>query len=334
MAASAEAFRVGVGRTPSRLVSRDGAASLRAYGPKTGKTPVLLVYAMVNKPTILDLLPGLSVVERLIASGRPVYLLDWGAARPEDADRGLEDFVGGVLDRAVDAVRRRSGGGPVHLAGYCEGGVFSLLYTALHPEKVRTLALLATPVDYSKMGTLSVWARKKNLDAGRLASTFGNIPGSFLHSAFEILKPFTSLRAEQGFLTGLWCKKLSEGQESHFLALERWKKEHVPHPGRAFVEVVRNLFQENRLMKNAMSLGRRKMDLKRVVCPLLVAVGEKDHLVPPAAALPATRLTGSRDVEPVRVAVGHIGLSVSGRAHKELWPRYLAWIKERDNGRR
>lgn len=333
MARSAEAFRVGVGRTPSRLVSRDGAASLRAYGPKSGKTPVLLVYAMVNKPTILDLVPGLSVVERLTAAKRPTYLLDWGEPRAEDSGRGLEDYVGGVLDRAVDAVRRRSGAERVHLVGYCEGGVFSLLYTALRPEKVRTLALVATPVDYAKMGTLSVWARKSNFDAARVARSFGNIPGSFLHSAFEVLKPFTSLRAESGFLSGLWSRKLSEGQEAHFLALERWKKEHVAHPGRAFVEVVEGLFQGNKLLKNAMRLGSARVDLKRVSCPLFVAVGEKDHLVPPAAALPAARLTASRDTRVERVGVGHIGLSVSGRAHKELWPRYLGWVEERDHGR-
>lgn len=309
---------------------RDGAAALRAYGPKTGKTPVVLVYAMVNRPTILDLLPGLSVVERLAAAGRPVYLLDWGSPRPEDAGRGLEDYVGGVLDRAVDAARKRSRAEAVHLLGYCEGGVFSLLYTALRPGKVRTLGLVATPVDYSKMGTLSVWARRGNFDAARLARSFGNIPGSFLHSAFEVLKPFVSLRAESGFLAGLYERKLSQGQQEHFLALERWKKEHVAHPGRAFVEVVEGLFQGNRLLKNAFRLGRLRADLKRVRCPLFVAVGEKDHLVPPAAALPAARLTGSRDARVERVPVGHIGLSVSGRAHKELWPRYLGWLEGRD----
>ena len=107
----------------------------------------------------------------------------------------------------------------------------------------------------------------------------------------------------------------------------------LPISGRAFVEIVAGLFQGNRLLKNTMRLGGARVDLKRVVCPLFVAVGEKDHLVPPGAALPAARLTGSRDTEAVRVPVGHIGLSVSGRAHKELWPKYLGWIREREHGR-
>ncbi|MDE2291512.1 MAG: alpha/beta fold hydrolase, partial [Elusimicrobia bacterium] len=288
-----------------------------------------LVYAMVNRPFILDLLPGLSVIERLSAD-RPVYLLDWGGARPEDAGRGLDDYVNGVMDRAVDAARRRSRAGKVHLAGYCEGGVFSLLYAALHPEKVGTLSLMATPVDARRLGTLSVWSRRRNLDAERLVGAFGNVPGSFLHAAFEVLKPYASLRAESGFLSGLWSRKLAAGREEHFLAMERWKKEHVAHPGRAFVEVVRGVFQENRLLKNSFRVGGARVDLKKVRCPLFVAVGEKDHLVPPPAALPAARLTGSRDVRQARVAVGHIGLSVSGRAHKELWPQYLAWLAAKE----
>jgi polyhydroxyalkanoate synthase len=313
-------------------VRREGAAVLRFYPPKGRAVgaPVLLVYAMVNRPFILDLLPGLSVVELLTKAGRPVYLLDWGDPGPEDAQRGLEHFVGGVLDRAVDAVSRRQGGGPVHLVGYCQGGVFSLLHTALNPEKVKTLALLATPVDYSRMGTLSVWARRRNFDAAKLVKSFGNIPGGFIAAAFEVLKPFSSARTEAGFLAGLLAKKLTDRQEEHFLALERWKKEHVSHPGGVFLETVRGLFQENRLVKNTLSVGARRADLKKVRCPLFVAVGERDHLVPPAAALAVTKLVASKDRRVERVPVGHIGLSVSGRAHRELWPRYLEWLAERD----
>lgn len=329
-AAAAERFRVKVGRTPSRVVWREGASLLREYGRAGKGPPVVLVYAMVNRPVILDLLPGLSVIERLVAAGRRVFLLDWGAPRPEDAKRDLSEFVEGVLGRAVDTAKRLSKEKAVHLVGYCEGGVFSLLYTALRPEAVRTLTLLATPVDGARMGTLSVWARRKNFDSERLADAFGNIPGSLLFAAFEILKPFTSLRAETRFLESLWSHDLEEAEAERFLALERWKKDHVSHPGRAFVQIVRGLFQENRILKNSFMLAGRKVDLKRVRCPLFVAVGEKDHLVPPRAALPVTRLTASRDKRVERLGVGHIGLSVSGRAHKELWPRHIAWLRERD----
>ncbi len=322
-------MQVKVGRTPSRVAWREGASSLRSYGPAQGK-PLLLVYAMVNKPFILDLLPGLSVIERLANAGRRVYLLDWGTPRPADKDSGLEHYVAGVLDRAVDAVRRRHGGKAVHLAGYCQGGVYSLLYTALHPAKVRTLGLFAAPVDYTRMGTLSVWARRANLDVDRLVGAFGNVPGAFLYGAFEALKPYASLRGDLGHLSALWTKKLSAGQQDHYLALERWKKEHVDHPGAAFREVVRGLFQENRLAKNAFKVGRRVADVKKVRCPVFVAVGERDHLVPPAAAVPVVKLVSSRDIRVERVPVGHIGLSVSGRSHKELWPRYSAWLEERD----
>lgn len=312
------------------MVWREGASLLREYGRNGEGRPVLFVYAMVNRPVILDLLPGMSVIERLVAAGRRVYLLDWGAPSREDAERDLSDYVDGVLSRAVDAVRRRSKAESVHLAGYCEGGVFSLLYTALRPESVRTLTLLATPVDGGRMGTLSVWAKRKNLDSERLAGAFGNIPGSLLFAAFEILKPFASLRAESGFLRALWSGKTDARAEERFLALEAWKKDHVAHPGRAFVQMVRGLFQENRFLTNSFKVGGRKVDLKRISCPLFVAVGEKDHLVPPAAALPVTRLTSSRDKRVERLDVGHIGLSVSGRAHQELWPRHIDWLRERD----
>ncbi len=317
--ASVKPGSVRVGRTPRRKVGGSGPASLYYYAPKgrIHRAPVLMVYAMVNKPFVLDLLPGLSVVEKFRDAGHPVYLVDWGMPLKEDASRPLEDYIQGDLDRFVDLVAKRHPEKKPTLFGYCEGGLFSLLYAAAKPKKIGRLILLATPVDFSKMGTLSIWSKKGQFDVDLLVRSFGNVPGSFLWSAFEALKPLSSFRGEMGFLDALYRRKLSEGQIEQYFALEAWKREFVPHPGEVFKRIVKDYYQDNKLMKKRI----------RFRGPALVVSGERDHLVPAAAAEPALSLLGKR-AESIRFNAGHVGLSVSGRAHRELWPKIIGWLED------
>ncbi|PCI40210.1 MAG: hypothetical protein COB53_01640 [Elusimicrobia bacterium] len=324
-AASIKPASVRVGRTPRRKAAGSGPASLFYYAPKgrVHRAPVLMVYAMVNKPFVLDLLPGLSVVERFRDAGHPVYLVDWGTARPQDASRPLEDYVLGDLGHFMDVIAARHPGKKPTVFGYCEGGLFSLLYAAARPKTIARLILLATPVDFSKMGTLCTWSQKGQFDVDLLVRAFGNVPGSFLWSAFETLKPLSSLRGNLGFLDALYQKKLSEGQIEQFLALEAWKREFVPHPGEVFRRVVKDFYQDNKFMKS------KDLKRSRFRGPALVIYGERDHLVPPAAAEAALGLLGRR-AESIAFKAGHVGLSVSGRAHRELWPKVLKWLSNKE----
>ena len=73
--------------------------------------PLLLVFALINRPAIFDLRPGHSLVEYLLSEGFDVFLLDWGYPDEEDADTGLDDYVCDELHWAVRetlrATRRR-----------------------------------------------------------------------------------------------------------------------------------------------------------------------------------------------------------------------------------
>ena len=71
------------------------------------KTPLLIVYALVNRPYMVDLQEDRSIVRQLLASGHDVYLIDWGY--PDLADRftNLDDYINGYIRRCVDVVARR-----------------------------------------------------------------------------------------------------------------------------------------------------------------------------------------------------------------------------------
>jgi len=316
-----------VGQTPSQIVYRKHKVKLIRYKSvkeQLYKTPVLISYALVNKPYIVDLLPGRSIVEILVNSGFDVYLIDWGTPTDSDSKNGLDIYINFYLDRMVDKVREISGSDKITLLGYCMGGTFSLLYTALHQEKIKNLILMATPFDCSKdEGILFKWARE--MPVHEIAEKYGNCPGWLLASSFLALNPMGPIDKATGFFKGVEDEKFVE----LFLAMEKWINDTVDVPGRAYTEFMTYCFQQNLLPQNRFVLGDKKVDLKKIKCPFLNIVAEQDTSVPPSSSLPVGEHISSKDKELLTAPAGHIGLSVSGRALKKLWPKAVEWMAKR-----
>ncbi|MFA4934639.1 MAG: alpha/beta fold hydrolase, partial [Candidatus Methanoperedens sp.] len=181
-----------VGTTPSEVIFSEDKMKLIHYIPTAEKphpVPILIVYALVNRYYILDLQPDKSVIKKLLEEGFDVYVIDWGY--PSGADRylTLDDYVNGYINNAVDNIMERSGLNNITLLGVCQGGTFSVMYAALHPEKVKNLVTLVAPVDFdTDKGILNLWA--KSLDVDKIVDYYGIVPGDFLNSAFLLLDPF------------------------------------------------------------------------------------------------------------------------------------------------
>ena len=163
-----------VGETPSKIVLHEDDMKLLHYIPTQKElytTPVLIVYALVNRYYILDLQPDKSFVKKMIDDGLDVYMVDWGY--PSGADRylTLEDYIEGYMDDAVEKVRELTGQDKITLMGVCQGGTFSVIYASLHPDKIKNLVTVVTPVDFdTDKGLLHVWA--KALDADKIVDLY------------------------------------------------------------------------------------------------------------------------------------------------------------------
>ena len=151
------------GVTPKEEVYReDKLVVYRFRGDRkpTAKTPTLIVYALVNRPYMVDLQEDKSLVRNLLAQGEDIYLIDWGY--PDRADRWLtlDDYINGYIRRSVDAVARHAGVKKINVLGICQGGAFSLCFSAIHPQKVKNLITMVTPVDFhTPDNMLSNWTR-------------------------------------------------------------------------------------------------------------------------------------------------------------------------------
>lgn len=320
---------VDFGCSPKDAVYRDDKLTLYRYAnPNRRKdaVPFLISYALVNRPYMVDLQENRSLVRGLLSRGEDVYIIDWGY--PDQADRYLdmEDYVERFLGGCVDFLRASHGIEAINLMGICQGGVLSLCYAALHPEKIRNLVTTVTPVDFhTPDNLLSRWIQ--NIDMDLMVETLGNVPADQMNVSYLMLKPFRlNFQKYAGFVDTLE----DAGQVEDFLRMEKWIFDSPDQSGDAFRQFTKWFFQENRLVKGTVELGGQKVDLKEITQPVLNIFGRQDHLVPPSASIPMERYVGSKDYTAFEMDVGHIGMYVSGKSQKQLPETIAQWLKERE----
>ncbi|HEX5386342.1 MAG TPA: class III poly(R)-hydroxyalkanoic acid synthase subunit PhaC [Gemmatimonadales bacterium] len=319
---------IDVGATAKDVVYREGKMVLYRFRPlarELRRVPVMITYALVNRPYMIDLQEDRSLVRGMLKGGLDVYLIDWGY--PDGGDRflSLDDYINGYMDRCVDVIRRRHALDKINLLGICQGGTFSLCYAALHPEKVRNLITTVTPVDFhTPDNLLSRWVR--HLDVDLLVDTLGNIPGELLNWTYLSLKPFR--------LTGQKYLDMVDQLESpakakSFVRMEKWIFDSPDQAGEAFRQFTKDFYQRNALIKGEVSIGGHPVDLTRVAMPVLNIYAADDHLVPPAASRVLGDYVGTDDYTALEFPGGHIGLYVSGKSQATIPPAICRWLSER-----
>jgi polyhydroxyalkanoate synthase len=324
---------VEVGTTPSEVVYEENKLSLHHYEPLTEEqhdVPILVVYALINKPYILDLQPDRSVVRTLLEQGFDVYMIDWGEPSRLDTDLGLDDYVNRYIDNCVDVVRERSGQDSINVLGYCMGGTMAAMYAALHREKVRNLGLMAAGLCFEGTGgVLELWGESEYYSPATVTETFGNVPAEFLDVGFALMDPVDNLVTKY---VRLFENVEDEDFVENFARMEKWIGDGIDVAGRVYREFLEDIYQDNKLYEDELVVGGEPVRLADIDMPVLQIVGEYDHLIPPDASTPFNEKVGSDDTTVMRMRSGHIGLSVSSSSHEELWPDVCEWYAERSDG--
>lgn len=306
--------------TPKDLIFSEDKMKLYHYRPlveNINKTPMLIVYALVNKQYMMDLQEDKSLIRNLLKGGQDLYIIDWGYPTADDRYIGLDDYINGYLEDAVDIIRKRHKLDKINLMGICQGGTFSYIYTALNQDKIKNLVTLVTPVDFSTNdGLLFKWG--KYLNPNLLVDTFGNIPGEFMNAGFVFLKPLDLMIDKYLSIIDY----LDDANKlANFLRMEQWIFDSPDQVGRAYKEFQIEMYHKNSLIKGEFKLDGEEVNLKNITCPLLVILGTKDNQVPPQATRPIMDHVGSTDKEMVEINTGHIGVFVSGKSQREVGPK-------------
>ena len=323
------ADQIDTGVTPREEVYREDKLVLYRYkapeGVEPKPVPLLIVYALVNRPYMTDIQEDRSTIKGLLATGQDVYLIDWGY--PDQADRSLtlDDYINGYIDRCVDHICEAHDLDAINLLGICQGGAFSLCYSSLHPEKVRNLVTMVTPVDFKTPDNLlSAWVQ--HMDVDLVVDTMGNIPGELLNWTFLSLKPFS--------LTGQKYVNMVDVLDApekikNFLRMEKWIFDSPDQAGETFRQFIKDFYQKNGLIEGGIQIGGDEVDLANITCPVLNIYAMQDHLVPPDGSKALAGRTSSKDYTELAFPGGHIGIYVSGKAQKEVTPAIGNWLNER-----
>jgi polyhydroxyalkanoate synthase subunit PhaC len=330
---------VDVGATPKKLVMRRDKVELFRYEPLAEQrvsTPVLLAYGLIGRYTMADLQEDRSLVRSLLSRGLDLWLIDWGQPNRTERWLTIDDYVDDYIHAAVERICRETGHDRITLLGICEGGVFTTCYAALHPGKVKGLVLTITPIDFhadrddpdTHHGFLNIWTRSLDRsDIDRLVDAWGGLPGEFMSSVFSLMTPIRSLTKYNLDLIDVID---DEGKLMNFLRMEKWLADRPAHPGEAAKQWLKDLYQDNKLVKGEFVLSGRRVDLSKITAPVLNVFALNDHIIPPTCSRALGAHVGTKDYSEIELPGGHVGLFVSGKSQGSLSKGISEWLMARD----
>jgi poly(3-hydroxyalkanoate) synthetase len=294
---------------------------------RDGQPTLICAPYSLHGATIADFAPGHSVVEALQRSGVTcLAITEWLSAEAHMRYFSIDTCLAD-LNVAVDEM-----GAPVDLIGLCQGGWMALVYAARFPEKVRRLVLVGAPVDVRAAQS-------------RLMQNADDLP----LGAFENLVQLGEGRVLGRYALKLWdsattvddaariLQLASREEEAHVDALKQrfatWHAWTVDLPGTYYMQVVQQVFKENRIAEGRFAALGRVIDLRTVRAPIYMLAGADDEVVVPEQVFAAARLTSTPGecIEMEKAPCGHLGLFMGADTIAGTWPRIGRWLS-RDLG--
>lgn len=324
------AATVDVEPTPYDVAYRENKLALRRYEPRDGadrSVPVVIAYALINSPAILDLCPERSVVGQFRERGFEVYVIDWGSPSRLDAHLTIADYVRRYMDNCVDVARESAGADAVHLMGISTTSPLAAMYAGTFPAKVATLTMQGPPLSFHASGGMLDFQELVAAADLRVLGSDGNVPAEAVDLGFSLRKP---LDAPVRQPLELWRNLGDERYVERMTRIARWSADGPDLAGATHGQFVTDLVGENALMEDTVDLDGRAVELANLDMPVALILGEDDAYVPHEASLPFLDAVPSEDTEVFWVPTDHVGSLVGPPAHEENgWPRVVSWLADR-----
>lgn len=325
-----------IAQTPKTPIWTLNKATLYHYTPavpedQRHKTPLLLVFAIMNRPHVLDLRPGHSFVEYMLKKGHDVYLLDWGIPGPEDKNMKFDDYAMEYLPRVVRKLKSHSGAEQFSMLGWCLGALISTIYACGRPDDgLRNLILLTAPLvfDQPESGTFTKWTRDPAFNADRIVDTFGNVPGEMIDAGAKMLKPVENYVISY---TSLWDNIEDVNRTDAWHTMNTWVRDIIPMAGESYRQLINEFYKKNSLMEGTLVMKGQPILLENLKASVLNVIAESDHITPPVQSATVMDHLGTEDKELFRVKGGHIGIMAGRGAEKNTWPHLDEWLSNRED---
>ncbi|MCC6816763.1 MAG: class III poly(R)-hydroxyalkanoic acid synthase subunit PhaC [Saprospiraceae bacterium] len=319
---------VEIGSTPKDLVWECDKVKMYHYrrdSPAKSKIPVLVSFAIMNRHDVLDLQSDRSLMKKLLEEGLDIYIMDWGYPTRADQYLTMEDYILGYMNDAIDFIRSSHKVDKIHKMGICQGGLFSMIYAAVFPEKLKTLSTYVAPYDFKDANCNMLYKWTKYVDVDTMVDTQRLISADMLNSAFSMLKPSMDLAKYFGVME----MKGDKDKLMNFLRMEKWKADCPDLSGEMYRKYIKDLFRDNKLIKGEFELNGKKVNLKNMVVPFLNIYATEDNIIPNESTIAVMDHLGTKDKQLYAFPGGHIGVFVGAKSQKELAPSVAKWVLER-----
>jgi polyhydroxyalkanoate synthase subunit PhaC len=316
-----------VGQTPRISIWKKNKAALWYYPSKSKKyqTPLFLIYSLLNQPYILDLGPGLSMIEAFTKEGYDVYLLDFGIPGYEDKDFTLDYYIYNYIDEGIQRALHHSRSSYITIIGYCLGGTLASIYSAISTAPIKNLILLAPPLDFEQP-MLNPWQtalKNGQLQLDDVIDEYGIIPAKLVEHSMRVLTSPISYSPYLSLLGRLDDDKYVD----KWIRFQKWVKGNIPFVGATLKQILNDLVKDNKLINNKLKVRGNRVKLSNISANLLVVSTSGDQIVPEELTKPIMNKVGSKDKTYLRVKGGHVTLAIKGEI-----PDFLAeWLHKRSD---
>lgn len=296
---------------------------VRRYGAPTDDDtpPFVLVYALFNRPEILDLTPDRSVIRTLLDRDSPVYVVEWGSPTRLDGSLDIDDYVHRFLANAIRAISRDAGHANVHLIGYSTGGTLAAMYAAVTDRGVGSLSVVAAPIGFDTSGGLFDVIDSSILPEDLVARS-GVLQGPMLSLGFSLVDPPEFLL---GRYLRLYDVMLDTTQFTARGSRISWSRDSVDVPSTAMATLV-EIFRGDELVTGTFHIDGTAVDLSAIDIPVAAMVGQQDRFVPNDSTRALLDAVGTDETNLIRCDTGHLGLATDNVAFGEAWPALCRWL--------
>lgn len=314
--------------TQSRLVHTEGSLKVKIYDSfeSPARAQVLLFPSLINRPYILDLGRGRSLIQALVKAGIEVVLFDWGSPTEKERDLGLDSLLENRIPAALSTVFAhsaftRNDSRPRTVMGHCLGGDLALLFAAKQAQKtdglkIDSIVCLTTPIDTRNDALINTWFQIPNWDPARFAQSFETIPWPLLQFSFQMLRPLMTPRRWIEF-----SGRMSERDyRESWLQMEIWSNDNVSFSSELFKDLLIPLYRENAMVEK----WRQVRELK---LPVFSLAALEDHIVPLKSAKAILELMPHAEHDFNEMRGGHIGAVLSKRTRETVWPKLIDFVR-------
>lgn len=303
------------------VVWHAGSTRLLDFSAKKSTKPVVLVIpSLINRYHVLDIDKGQSFVRALAAQGFRPLLLDWGVPGSEEAHFTFDDYVSKRLFPALNFANKMQGA-PVHVIGYCMGGLLAAALATHASDAIRSIMFLATPWDFQADGGEQAARVQKMLpQIEPILQVQGELPIDVLQCFFISLQPFAILDKFLRFA----AMKPRSSEERAFVLIEDWVNEGVPLVGKVAKVCLQGWYIDNTPARGAWKVLGKTIRPQDITLPSLHVIPQNDKIVPPASA--KALAASMRQATVIQPEFGHISMMVNGAARDKVWPELFSWL--------